>query len=131
MEFWKQLDVPSILMAAGVALLAAVFLRRVYRRLAQTNSADKVTDRMSAPSSARSERQAASGALDGCEVHLHETARELSAQLDSKAVVLEQWIRLARAEAERLERAVAAARELGLADVEAASTADGSHERMP
>lgn len=128
MQFWEQLDKPGLLMAAGVALLAAVLLRRAYRRLARSKSADRQPKRVELSGSVR---RAQSSSLDSAEVQLHEMARELSAQLDSKAVLLEHWIRLARDEADRLERAIATAQELGLTKSETTTAAGQIHERTP
>lgn len=45
------------------------------------------------------------------QVEMHDLARDLSAQLDSKMGALQHLIRQAAEESERLERAIAAARE--------------------
>ncbi len=52
-------------------------------------------------------------AVSRWEVHLHETARELSAQLDSKMVALQQLVREADRAAARLEKALDAANSAG------------------
>lgn len=48
------------------------------------------------------------------QVEMHETARELKAELDSKMSALQATIRMAREESERLEATVARAEQLGI-----------------
>jgi len=95
----------------AVVLAVALLLLRSQRSLSRRGSPR--------PSLAPAPRQepsrppfhaGASSALDNWEVQMHEVARELSAQLDSKMGLLEQLIREADRAASRLETALAAAR---------------------
>lgn len=126
---WEELDKSSLLMTAGVALLAGVFLRLALRRLIRSKSADRQSDVDARAALPLFDRSTRSSSIDASEVQLYEMGRELAAQLDSKVILLEEWIRLARIEAERLERAVDAARAQGVFDDAATDANEASAER--
>jgi hypothetical protein len=93
---------------AGIALLALVLLRRIYRHYGRRRPAAKGRDAYLAtsprPASDRRSLSSAPPELLRWHVEMHETARDLSAQLDSKMRVLQLLIGQARQEADRLER---------------------------
>ncbi|MBX3412521.1 MAG: hypothetical protein KF708_07525 [Pirellulales bacterium] len=130
MPNWEQLAQPSLLMTAGMALLVTVFLRLAWRRMARSRPANEAPARSELSSFAPANHGAKSSSAEAYEAQLHETARALCAQVDSKVILLEQWIRLARLEAERLERAVAAARAQGLLDEATTDRAIPSAEHL-
>jgi hypothetical protein len=94
----------TILMAAGVALAALVFLRASWRRrAAQSASPGAVADR------GRQSLTNAPQELLRWQVEMHETARDLKAELDSKLSAWQTLVALARQERVLLERAIARA----------------------
>jgi hypothetical protein len=115
---------PSWGVAAGIALLTWLLLRRTYFR-----------KRLKTPieSFPRSSRAVATRALQPLkdappellrwQVEMHETARDLKAELDSKISVAQTLVGMAREECERLEAAIERANRLESA------THDGSPGR--
>lgn len=108
---WPSADiVKQGMFLAGVSLLALILLRRIYRRYGRrrikgnTDYASYRPDAMTARS--RSLSTAPSDVLRW-HVELHDTARELKAELDSKMRALQLLIGQAREEADRLERILA------------------------
>lgn len=89
----------TILMAAGVALAAFVLLRASWRR--------RISPRANPPSLAESSRDRALSdappALLRWQVEMHETARDLKAELDSKLSALQTLVAMARQERALLE----------------------------
>ncbi len=91
----------TILLTAGVALAALVFLRASWRRRAAPNSSSTTTG---------DERLAeAPPELLRWQVEMHETARDLKAELDSKLSALQALVALARHERILLESSIARA----------------------
>lgn len=92
---------------AGMALLLLILLRRSYRYYG-TRPSRKATQRslVETPRQADKKRSLSSAPPDVLRWHveMHETARELKAELDSKMRVLQLLIAQARQESERLER---------------------------
>jgi hypothetical protein len=92
----------TILMAAGVALAALVLLRAARRRPGQ----------LAAILSAAGERSRASALANAppellrWQVEMHETARDLKAELDSKLAALQALVALAREERALLEATI-------------------------
>ncbi|MGH7193752.1 MAG: hypothetical protein ACREJM_09495 [Candidatus Saccharimonadales bacterium] len=117
MQLLAQLEPTTVLFLSGLGLVCAVLLFRTHRQL---NTPPK--GRLS-PVSSWSKPQPktpASHHLDQprgaqrWEVEMHETARELRGQLDSKISVLQHLIRDAAAETARLEAAIDRAAKLDL-----------------
>ena len=95
----------TILMAAGVALAALVFLRASWRRrTAQPAGPGASADRGSGQSLAPAPPE-----LSRWQVEMHETGRDLKAELDSKLSALQTLVALARRERALLESAIARA----------------------
>ncbi|MEO1495919.1 MAG: hypothetical protein AAFV43_02090 [Planctomycetota bacterium] len=99
-------QLPSILFAAGCGLLAMILLRRSYRYFG------KRTRGGSGPAIAAQPRPTgpwdgakrdAAARLDRERVELHELARDLMGQLDSKTRVLNQLVAQSQQQIERLE----------------------------
>ena len=95
----------TILMAAGVALAAFVFLRASWRRrTAQPAGPGASADRGNGKALANAPPE-----LSRWQVEMHETARDLKAELDSKLSALQTLVALARQERALLESAIARA----------------------
>jgi hypothetical protein len=118
----------SLLMAAGLALAVFLLMRRAASapagaRLAEAAGQD-ITNRLGRGKLARhasaSETAETPVEVLRWQVEMHETARELKGQIDSKLSALQALIILARREAERLEEAIHRAREV---DSQMAATA--------
>ncbi len=102
---------------AGVMLLIFLLLRRSRRYLGKT----------SRPTTTRGQQRAQQGRSDNLldappdllrwQVAMHETARDLKAELDSKMVALQVLIQLARTETAKLEETLDRAHRLGISDV--------------
>ncbi|HEX5447423.1 MAG TPA: hypothetical protein VFW87_26650 [Pirellulales bacterium] len=110
MQLLAQLEPTTVLFLSGLGLVCAVLLFRTHRQL---NTRPK--GQLSHPSSwskPRLPKTPAAHHLDlprdaqRWEVQMHETARELRGQLDSKISVLQHLIRDAAAETARLEAAI-------------------------
>lgn len=93
---------------AGIALLVLILLRRTYRHYGRRRTTGKKTaSHLQQASRQRSEERSLSDAPPDVlrwHVEMHETARELKAELDSKMRVLQLLIGQARHEADRLEQ---------------------------
>jgi hypothetical protein len=92
----------EFLLPAVLGVVTFFLLQRSARRF----SALRARDRKGPPPEAASDSTAALPELAQTEVELHERARELLARIDSKAAALEHLLRLAAAEADRLEEAI-------------------------
>jgi len=90
----------TILMAAGIALAALVFLRASWRRRAAPSRSTTIDDERLTQ---------APPELSRWQVEMHETARDLKAELDSKLSALQTLVALARQERALLESAIARA----------------------
>lgn len=91
-----------LLLGAGVA--SYLMLRRAARRLPKTSSAAVPASRIHRNTSLPGQtRHALTSSIERSSVELHDLARELQGELDSKARVLQLLIAQARSEAERLE----------------------------
>lgn len=96
--------------AAGVALMTMVLLRMVWRR--------QRGGRGTSHRAARGPRENASRLLDApddisrWQVEMHDLARELKAELDTKIRVCQETIRQARQEQQRLEVLLEQARQV-------------------
>lgn len=97
----------TLVFLAGLMLTIAVLLVRARRYFARRNQAPSFTDRYERRSvRASAPPRGTTGAGDRWEVEMHETARELSAQLDAKMSALQALIRDADRAAQRLEAAL-------------------------
>jgi hypothetical protein len=97
----------SLLMLAGVAVAVYLLMRRSGQTVLQPDSEPEGERfRLSAP---RSRDRALADAPDDVlrwQVEMHETARDLKAEIDTKLAALQALVILARQESERLERAL-------------------------
>ena len=108
---WLLADIVSNgMFLAGLALLLLILLRRSYRHYGSRRSS-KGSERFMAevPRPKRENRSLSTAPADvlSWHVEMHETARELKAELDSKMRVLQLLIAQARQETERLEQIIA------------------------
>ncbi len=106
----------TVMLLLGMVLLTWVLLRRRYEHRPGSSRANvSQIDRAGQP-----QEPAQPGSLDaGAEVirwqvQMHETARDLKAELDSKMGVLQQLVRMAADHEQRLEQLIARAEQLGL-----------------
>lgn len=116
MHLLAQSDTAGYAFLAGVLLIImAVFW---HGRRSRTRPASTAPIVRSTPlrERSRSHNAAAPDVVRQWEVDMHETARELSATLDSKMAALHHLIRAAEQESARLERNLAAARRLHAAE---------------
>lgn len=118
MEVLAQVQFSSLLFLAGLALVVVVLLLRVRR---QVNPAPDLPERAptkkkkpgyAAPPPVAPDR-APERTAEHWEVRLHELARDLLAQIETKTGVLQQFVRLADEQAARLERLLRQASEWG------------------
>lgn len=92
---------------AGVALLLLILLRRSYRyygRRRRPGLSDKYLTTVSRPKPENRSLSTAPPDVLTWHVEMHETARDLKAELDSKMRALQLLIGQARQESERLEQ---------------------------
>lgn len=120
MQLLAQLEPTTIVFLSGLGLVCAVLLFRTNRQLnARPKSRPAPPSSWSKP---RPPKVPAAHHLDlpreaqRWEVEMHETARELRGQLDSKISVLQHLIRDAAAETARLEAALERAAKLDVAN---------------
>lgn len=121
MQLLAQLEPTTVLFLSGLSLVCAVLLFRTNRQL---NTRPKTQlPHPSSWSKPPTPKAPAAHHLDmpreaqRWEVEMHETARELRGQLDSKISVLQHLIRDAAAEAARLEAAIERAAKLDLGNL--------------
>lgn len=103
---------PTILFLAGLAVTCGVLLYRTHRQLARQPKGDLPSPAgfsQQASPALRAHRLEAPTDVRHWEVEMREIARELTAQLDSKASILQHLIRDARQQADRLEGLLARA----------------------
>ena len=106
---WLLADIVKTgMFLAGVVLLVMILLRRAYRYPGRRRPARKEAEHQLARAarSVNEHRSLSTAPPDvlGWHVEMHETAREMKAELDSKMRVLRLLIAQARHEAERLEQ---------------------------
>ena len=100
---------PSSLVMAAVVITAGLLLLRSNRYFARQKRGQAMGIDLQRPGSpTTSSNPEASGDMAQWEVHMHETARELTAQLDSKLSLLRALVAEADCAAARLEAALAA-----------------------
>ena len=106
---------PLAFFLLGLILLISILLRRYYRHFGKRKPDDRPLVRTS-----RRKADPQQPLMDAppnvlrWQVEMHETARDLKAEIDTKMVALQQLIRMAGAEANRLEAAIARAERLGV-----------------
>jgi hypothetical protein len=106
---------PVALFLLGLLLLISILLRRYYRYFGKRKPDDRPVVRTT-----RRQADPQQPLLDAppnvlrWQVEMHETARDLKAELDTKMVALQQLIRMAEAQTSRLEAAIARAERLGI-----------------
>lgn len=113
---------PSWMLLAGIALLVWVLMRRVIRKRKGTPQARFGSSMQ--PAHSRRSSSTTKGAhqplidapreLIRWQVDMHDTARDLKAELDSKIHIVQTLVRMAREESDRLEAAIAEAQRLGV-----------------
>jgi hypothetical protein len=92
------------MLVLGMGLLAALLLRRTYRRLGRRRRKEEpAIARVPRPKANPRELMDAPADIAQYEVRLHETARELCAILDSKMAALNALTQQAQAKIDRLE----------------------------
>jgi len=116
MYLLAQVEGTTILFLAGLVLTCGVLLFRTHRQLggrSKTELPSPATFSQPKPPTIAAHHLDAPRDLQRWEVELHDQARELQAQIDSKITILEHLIRDARQQADRLEAAIERAAELG------------------
>lgn len=111
-----QIEGTTILFLAGVALTSAVLLFRTQRQLSgrpKTETPSLASFSQPRSHAAQAHRLDAPREMREWEVEMHDLARELQAQLDSKTAILEHLIHDARQQADRLEAAIDRAEKSG------------------
>lgn len=94
---------PNVLFFAGLLVMAGFLLRWTRRRQQRQVCRDPLAE---ARQAATAERPSLPAALGQWEVQMHELARDLSAQLDTKIIIVEQLLRRAEEQTSRLEAAI-------------------------
>ena len=110
-------DTSSMLMLGGIALACFLLLRRSGRMLAKSRSHDVSPKDVGKLLGERGRENAladAPPAILRWEVEMHQTARDLKAEIDTKLACLQALTISARQEAARLEAAIARAESFGL-----------------
>lgn len=118
------MEFTTILFLGGLGLVCSVLLLRTHRQLSKRPKSE-----LPSPTTFSQPRQPAATAhrLDApretrqWEVEMHDLARDLKGELDSKIVIVEQLIREAKTQADRLEAAISRATEIGAARMQANS----------
>lgn len=111
MSLFAETGLTTVLFLAALALTIWFLLMRSNRYFNRRSESQEASFRIDAPAAKpRGHHLDAPTSMVQWEVEMHETARELSGQLDTKLGLLQQLIREADRAAARLEAAVAAAR---------------------
>ena len=113
---------PSILLIAGLALAVFVLLRKSRALLGRPEQKDSQRDSNAAEVKSLLGQRGRDSALSDApnevlrwQVEMHQTARDLKAEIDSKYVALQALMRQAEEQRQRLEQSVERARRAGLA----------------
>lgn len=105
---------PTLLFLGGLGLMIFILLRRSYRYFGRREKAGPALPRMSRPDARNDEPlRGAPPELARWQVEMHETARELKGEIDSKLSLLQTLVGQARKESQRLEANLERARQLG------------------
>jgi len=114
MSLFAESGLASGLILAAMGLLTGTMLLRTYRNLRRQKKGDAAFQRTLRPQRAdRGHNLDAPGDVARWEVQMHETARELSARLDSKLSALQALIADADRAAARLEAALGKSLDVG------------------
>ena len=118
----------NLLLLAAVLALTVILLRRLYSRTRGRRKNPRPIEHVPRPRNQRPELwRDAPAEVQRWEVGMHETARDLSARLDSKMIALEHLIRTADERAARLEELLAKIEAANRPDFPAATDApDGA-----
>jgi hypothetical protein len=109
MSLLAQIEGTTLLFLAGLVLTCGVLLFRTHRQLSghpKTSMPSPSTFSQPRPPSVPAHRLDAPREVRQWEVEMHDLARELQAQLDSKIAILEHLIHDANQQADRLESAI-------------------------
>jgi len=107
-------QLPILMFLIGCALITTILLRRSYRYFGRSRrqQIQSPVEKQPRPTSKWSGAQRDSLAqIDRQEVEMHDMARDLSGQLNSKIIVLEQLIATSQRQIERLETLLAESEE--------------------
>ena len=114
---WLVASITSWAMfSLGMILMIAILLRRSFRYQRRANSQTPRTVAMRREPSREKPLLDAPPEILRWQVEMHETARDLKGELDSKMGALQALVRIAQEESERLEAAIDRAERLGLSE---------------
>jgi hypothetical protein len=99
-------DVSMMMATAALLILIVLLLRRSSGYFRRRRSSGPIVHVKRPPDEPARLSPSASSSLDRYEVQLYDTARELTAQLDSKMAALQRLIHTARQEQARLEELI-------------------------
>lgn len=125
----------TLMLLAGMSLLALILLRRSYRYFGRRNRPNRPDVQTTRPSehAMHDAPSAAPPEFLRWQVAMHETARDLKAELDSKMGALQHLVRQAAEQSQSLENSIERARQLrqpGMGDtlsrIERATAESGS-----
>jgi hypothetical protein len=117
---WQHL--PQLGFAAGLALACWLLMRRIGRQ--SRENSDRQVGELSPDKSRGRALLDAPPEVARWQVELHETARELKAEIDSKLLALQALVNVAREERERLEAALEQAKAIEPAKTSGEDVAD-------
>lgn len=105
---------PTLLFLCGLGMMIFILLRRSYKYFGRREKAGPAMPKMTRPDAKIDQPlRDAPPELARWQVEMHETARELKAEIDSKLCVLQILVGQARHESQRLEANLERARQLG------------------
>lgn len=110
----------SALLGLGLLLIIAILLRRSYRYYRDKDNPNAILDERRA---GRCQPRKQTPLIDAppeivrWQIEMHETARDLKAELDSKMSALQALVGMAQQASDRLEAVIARAAELGVSSV--------------
>jgi len=108
----QSFDASSVLTLAGVALGVYLLLRQTLRLPRDEGSGPKPFNRLTRQHRGENPDTDSPPELLRWQVEMHDTARELKGELDSKLSALQALVLIARQESQRLELAIKSAEEL-------------------
>lgn len=106
--------VSDAMFGAGVLMLVVILLRRFWRYQRKTKKEKTPVSRRQLDTRQDKPLLDAPPEIIRWHVEMHETARDLKAELDSKMSALQGIVRIANEESARLEAAIARAEQLGI-----------------
>lgn len=122
-------SLPQLLMLAGMGLMIYILWRRSNRHFGKGGTAYQPQRRVSPLEQSRDLALSdAPPEVTRWQIEMHETARDLKGEIDTKLALLQILIRDANAAAQRLEQAAERAQKLGVRDSLAAIEAWGTPE---